>query len=425
MSGRTPPRSRGEPLVWVVPTESGVLVIADPSSVRALSVSEATTTLLWAAHANPGILQERMTLGTNVGLASPLSAGGYQATRESADGQVALQRILEGIQRGELVALETPSSSQITQAELDMLEARRRQRSIPAPPPAYRPPPPEVPLHAYPLRIIDDTGAPVSGVRLKLEIDGTPRMPVTDGDGRAVAEWFSTAPAQVRVLNQSDLQQKLEPQFALPRARDLPTGPNVFEFRIDSPFREIAAPPDQETTIILSRGRQPHWIRILVRDEQGTPLGERRYQLVLPDGNTVEGTTAADGSIAADFEVTGDCTLTLLEDEPRESADSQPSPDPVQPLTTPAAPPPLAVVSDELWVRHTFVDAITGAPVADVSWLVRSSAGAVVASGVTGDDGMLFCSVDEPGRYRIEYDEPPDAPLVVGDAPSYGDEVYA
>ena len=62
--------------------------------------------------------------------------------------------------------------------------------------------------------MIDDTGAPVAGVGLKLEIFGTPRMTNTDGRGEAKVEWVEAGTAKLMLMQVPSILKMLEPKWA-------------------------------------------------------------------------------------------------------------------------------------------------------------------------------------------------------------------
>ncbi|WP_394820790.1 DUF4280 domain-containing protein [Pendulispora albinea] len=62
-------------------------------------------------------------------------------------------------------------------------------------------------------------------------------------------------------------------------------------------------------------------------------------------------------------------------------------------------------------IAHQFVCSVTERPIADVRWRIRSRIdGAIIAEGVTGDDGFVVADVPEHGDYPIEYDLPTASP---------------
>lgn len=155
---------------------------------------------------------------------------------------------------GGLSVQETPT---ISPAEAEMLEQLRQRLhpSVPAPPLPHRPPPVEESLHQYSIRVIDDTNMPISGVRLKLDIEGTPRMPTTDPDGCATAEWYSRACASAWILGRAELEQRLEARWREPVSAQLPEGDDVYRLAVRRPWKTIFVPPDpsKPVTIIVAR----------------------------------------------------------------------------------------------------------------------------------------------------------------------------
>ncbi len=259
--------------------------------------------------ADPGLLRgaasSAMQLGPPVCTVGPSAAG----TAEM------LAAVLGGLARGELVAYSVEDTPTISAAELEMLERRRRSRSIPAPPLPPRPPPVEESLHRYSIRVIDDTNSPIPGVCLKLEIDGTPRMPTTDANGVATAEWYSRAPASVRILDQTAIEARLRQRRVVPRSDALPTGPDVHDLTVGRSFADVKVPADQETTLVLCRTPSHDWIEIELECEQGgTYPGEVEIQLA--SGETRRVRPGADGVLRLDGIPPGTCRVELLGVDP-------------------------------------------------------------------------------------------------------------
>ncbi len=296
-------------------SSGGDLVLMRSSEVGRLSALEAVASLERLVAAGAPLPDE--ALGTGAALnamgasAPPKAASGDESARGRANAggahQEAIDAIRAALSRGDLLALRVRCPERITDTEIEMLEAMRRKRSVPAPPLPPPRPPVEVPLRRYPVRVVDDTGAPVPGAQLKLEIEGTPKMPTTDGSGLAIAQWFSNAVASVRVLQQSTLEQQLEPRWTECPSKSLPSGSNVHRLMVGEPFRDLSAPPDVETTIII--GRPQVWIELMLVDQDGDAVANTPYRIEQPDGKIWEGTTDPAGLARVTGLSPGDCTI--------------------------------------------------------------------------------------------------------------------
>ncbi len=236
------------------------VVLVRPSALTALSAADAVSTLRRLAGASsPG--------PTNAASRAP----DHNAPAAGASSGDELSAVAEAIARGKFTMYRVRSPAIITAAELAMLEERRRKRSVPEPP--YRPPPPPVEesLHDYAVRVIDDTAQPVPDVRLKLEIEGTPKMPMTDGQGVALAQWFSRAPAVLRVLDQPGVEKRLESRWGEAPSSSLPVGSDVHRLVVGQPFRELKIPVDRETTLIVCRPAS-YRFEVIAYDGVGHPI---------------------------------------------------------------------------------------------------------------------------------------------------------
>ncbi len=278
-------------------------VIASDGALERLSPSVAVMSLEPMVRADPRSLAAVSLPGGLI----PAQAGVMGPPQ--GDGEW-LARIRQELESGTLVAYAFRSTPTITAAELAKLEALRRRRSIPAPPLRPRPPPPEEPLHRYPIRVIDDTNLPVGGVRLKLEIDGTPRMPTTDAGGLAAPEWYSKAPASLRVLDQAAIEQRLQERWKSPRHEALPTGPDVHEWIVGKPFPEMKVPADRETTLVLCRVPSQDWIEIDLEWAHGA-LYCCEMEIQLANGESRRVCPGTDGVLRLDGIPPGQCRVNL------------------------------------------------------------------------------------------------------------------
>ena len=111
--------------------------------------------------------------------------------------------------------------------------------------------------HVYKVRVLDDTGAPVAGAALSVDIAGDKQALTTDGSGTVTTEKPDPGTATVTVTNLADLQEKLWPQWAKPVADKPPAGDKVVEAAISLPVSPLTAPSDWLVTLVLTR--PPIW----------------------------------------------------------------------------------------------------------------------------------------------------------------------
>jgi hypothetical protein len=250
---------------------TGDLIIARSSDLELLSRSEGTAALESMMAANPALASELRRV------VSVESEGAAVCTTEA------------GLSLARLVVFRIRGST-LTAADTQLLEEARQNRSTLAPSLPPRRQEPEV-LRKYAIRVLDDTNTPVAGVQLKLDIQGTPKMPTTDKTGMAAAEWFSNVDASLRVVEQEQLEQMLKARWATPPSDKLPTGPNVHVLRVGSPFADLVAKVGAETTIIIARRE----LRIRVCDQDIEPHKQKRFVLEVDGHDPVEGLTDLDG----------------------------------------------------------------------------------------------------------------------------------
>jgi hypothetical protein len=118
-------------------------------------------------------------------------------------------------------------------------------------------PAPTATKHVYTVRVVDDTGAPVAGAALSLDIAGDKQDKTTDGSGKVTIERTDPGTATVTVTNLDDLRDKLWPQWDKPLADKPPAGDQVTQAVVTQPIAPLKAPSDWLVTLVLTR--PPIW----------------------------------------------------------------------------------------------------------------------------------------------------------------------
>jgi outer membrane protein OmpA-like peptidoglycan-associated protein len=111
--------------------------------------------------------------------------------------------------------------------------------------------------HVYRVRVVDDTGAPVAGVALNLDIDGAAESMTTNGAGQVTLEKPAPGTATFTVTNLDNVREKLWPQWSKPLADNPPAGDQVYSAPIGQPTAPLRAPSDWLVTLVLTR--PPIW----------------------------------------------------------------------------------------------------------------------------------------------------------------------
>jgi hypothetical protein len=124
-------------------------------------------------------------------------------------------------------------------------EPKSPPRRIVEPPPDLR--------YLYRVKVIDDTGAPVASLALKLDIEGTPRSLNTDVKGEGKVEWSSGPPAKLELRDMPSVAKRMQPRWRKPRSKELPKGGDVYEVEVGTEFVPLSIKPGALTTIILAR----------------------------------------------------------------------------------------------------------------------------------------------------------------------------
>jgi len=111
--------------------------------------------------------------------------------------------------------------------------------------------------HVYKVCVVDDTGAPVSGAKVTLDVDGGPNPGTTGGDGKFTLPKTNPGTAKLTIDNLDELRDKLWPQWSKPLADEPPKGDQIIAVPVGQPFAPQRAPSDWLVTLVITR--PPIW----------------------------------------------------------------------------------------------------------------------------------------------------------------------
>jgi Putative peptidoglycan binding domain len=111
--------------------------------------------------------------------------------------------------------------------------------------------------HIYKIRILDDTGEPVSGAKVTLEVDGSPHAGTTNGQGEFTLPRPNPGYGKLTIENLNDLRDKLWPQWSKPLADEAPQGDQISQAPVNRPIAPLTMPSDWIVTLVLTR--PPIW----------------------------------------------------------------------------------------------------------------------------------------------------------------------
>ena len=117
--------------------------------------------------------------------------------------------------------------------------------------------PSSVEQHVYTVVVLDDTGAPVPGAKLTLDIAGDKQDKTTDGSGKVTVDKTISDTATVTLTNRDDLVDKLWPQWNNPIADKPFPGDQITQAVVTQPIAPFKAPADWFCTLVLTR--PPIW----------------------------------------------------------------------------------------------------------------------------------------------------------------------
>jgi uncharacterized membrane protein YgcG len=212
-----------------------------PAETRAASLRYVRT-LVWVAGS-----RDQATRRTMLAIYRRLRGAGRPADSMAAvDGpqweEIGRELVL-AVRAGRLVA--RPVEAQVLVVEQEATEERALG-------------PDSTTRHIYTVCVRDDTGAPVAGAKLTLDIAGDKQDKTTDGSGKVTVEKSVSDTATVTLNNREELVDKLWPQWAKPLADKAPPGDQITQTVVTSQLIEpFKAPADWLVTLVLTR--PPIW----------------------------------------------------------------------------------------------------------------------------------------------------------------------
>ena len=117
--------------------------------------------------------------------------------------------------------------------------------------------PTSVTTHVYTVFVADDTGAPVAGAKLTVEIAGDKQDLTTDGSGKVTVQKTVSDSGTVTLTNREELLDKLWPQWAKPLADKPFPGDKISQALVTQPIAPFPAPADWLVTLVIQR--PPIW----------------------------------------------------------------------------------------------------------------------------------------------------------------------
>lgn len=111
--------------------------------------------------------------------------------------------------------------------------------------------------HVYKVCVLDDTGAPVAGAKLTLDIAGDKQDRTTDGSGNLTVEKTDPGTATAIITNLDELRDKLWPQWSKPLGDAPAVGDQIVQVPVGQPLAPQKAPSDWLVTLVITR--PPIW----------------------------------------------------------------------------------------------------------------------------------------------------------------------
>jgi peptidoglycan hydrolase-like protein with peptidoglycan-binding domain len=111
--------------------------------------------------------------------------------------------------------------------------------------------------YVYTVTVLDDTGVPVAGAKLTIDVAGDKRDNTTDGSGRVTFDKTVSDTANVSLANLDNLRDKLWPQWTKPLSDKPYPGDQVIQAVVTQPIPPFKAPADWLVTLVLQR--PPIW----------------------------------------------------------------------------------------------------------------------------------------------------------------------
>ncbi len=164
------------------------------------------------------------------------------------------------------------------------------------------------PADTFEAQFVDETGQGIDGVEVVFSHSTQDQSQITDGDG--VAKISSLEAVSVKFADLSALESVLAARWAEVRTPNIPQGDNVHEFAFAENLDSVLLVSGARSTIVITPPTNDLVIRLV--DQDGAPVPNRDFVVVLPSGEERNGTTGPDGvGRIADVTAGGDATVTF------------------------------------------------------------------------------------------------------------------
>jgi uncharacterized membrane protein YgcG len=111
--------------------------------------------------------------------------------------------------------------------------------------------------HVYTVFVVDDTGAPVAGAKLTVEVAGDKQDLTTAGSGKVTVTKTVSDTGTVTLTNREELLDKLWPKWAKPLTDKPFPGDKITQALVTQPIAPFQAPADWLVTLVIQR--PPIW----------------------------------------------------------------------------------------------------------------------------------------------------------------------
>jgi len=160
-------------------------------------------------------------------------------------------------------------------------------------------------------RFVDEIGEAISGLRVVLTVDGTPRDLTTDGSGTVRFDGAHVSSASLRVANVQGLRDIVEPRWTKPRKGTVPAQDRTFKLPLLDDLDSVPLQGPDEHLIVILPPLGKLYAELFDRDGR-VRHANRKYSIDGPA--TFSGTTDENGQLLHEEVPPGDYTLTLTLD---------------------------------------------------------------------------------------------------------------
>jgi hypothetical protein len=163
----------------------------------------------------------------------------------------------------------------------------------------------------FSLRVVDEIGDPVAGLRVAYDVGGDRRTVLTGEAGDSAFQSTSARTASAALPDLDTIRGLLEGRWVDAREPKQLSGANVITREFGEALLDpISLEHEAPTTLVITPAMT--WVGFQLVDDEGEPMAGQRYRLVTPSGEVLDGTLDSNGAATHEGLARGTCQLCLV-----------------------------------------------------------------------------------------------------------------